>query len=287
MGDLLVAKGHITANDLDRALEKQRLTGNKIGHILLRENRINRFDLLATLSQQITTRVVLMSIGLCLALGGSAIGVARAQNEGGYSYPPTQVAFNVAAPRAAIAPVQTGLFGRTEVLSTNINAFTKWTGVLARMQDRSNSPSNLERVWAKYGLGSLNELSRAPLAERVDHINKVVNRVAYVEDRDSYGKSDYWATPKETATRGVADCEDYAIAKYALLKAVGVPENMLRVAIVRDTQKNIPHAVLIMYEPNKAPEVLDNQSQYVREATAISWYTPLYSINAQAWWRHI
>lgn len=167
-----------------------------------------------------------------------------------------------------------------------MSAFTKWTGVLARMQDRSNSKTALEAAYAKYGLGSLDELAKAPLSERIDHINAVVNRVTYREDRDVWGKSDYWATPKETATKGVADCEDYAIAKYALLKATGVPENMIRIAIVRDQQKNIPHAILVVYDQN-GPEILDNQSTYVRQASAISWYAPLYSINAQAWWRHI
>lgn len=213
------------------------------------------------------------------------MGIARAQNQG-YTIAPTQVAFNAAPPRGQLNARPQGLFGKSEVLSTNMSAFTKWTSVLARMQDRSNSRSSLEASFAKYGLGSLTELSKAPMAERVKHINEVVNRIPYREDKDVWGKNDYWATPKETAARGLADCEDYAIAKYALLKATGVPENMIRIAIVRDQQKNIPHAILVVYDQN-GPEILDNQSQYVRQASAISWYAPLYSINAQAWWRHI
>ncbi len=285
LGDILVARGRISERELDRALEQQRNTGAKIGHILLQQKRISRLDLLTTLSQQISTRAVLTIFGLCLALGGSGIGIARAQNDT-YSIQPTQVAFNAAPPRAVLAQRPQGLFGKSEVMSTNLSAFTKWTGVLARMQDRSNSRTALEASYAKYGLGSLTELAKAPLSERIAHINAVVNRIPYREDRDAWGKNDYWATPKETAAKGVADCEDYAIAKYALLKATGVPENMIRVAIVRDQQKNIPHAILVVYDQN-GPEVLDNQSQYVRQASAISWYAPLYSINAQAWWRHI
>ncbi len=286
LGDLLVARGRISERELDRALEKQRLSGKKLGDILLTDHRISRLDLLGALGQQFTTRFVLMTFGVCLALGAASVGLARAAQTI-YSYPPTQVAFNAAPPKAAIDSRPAGLFGKNEVLSTNINAFTKWTSVLARMQDRSNSPSALEKAYAPYGLGSLETLKQAPVSERITHINNVVNKMRYVEDRDSYGKSDYWATPKETATRGVADCEDYAIAKYALLKAAGVPEHMMRVAIVKDMQKNIPHAVLIVYTANGQQDVLDNQSQFVKQATAISWYAPLYSINAQAWWRHI
>lgn len=286
IGDMLVANGRINERDLDKALEQQRVSGDKLGHILLKDHRISRVDLVSALSQQVTTRALLAIVGICLALGGSSVGLARAQSTGTYSYPPTQIAFNVAPPRGASVQKQGGLFGKSEVLSTNMSAFTKWTSVLSRMGDRSNSPSALEAAYAKYGLGSLDELSKAPVAERIRHINNVVNKVPYREDREIWGKSDYWATPKETAAKGVADCEDYAIAKYALLKAAGVPENMLRVAIVRDQQKNIPHAILVAYDQN-GPEVLDNQSSMVRQASAITWYAPLYSINAQAWWRHI
>lgn len=286
LGDMLVAKGRINERDLDKALEKQRLSGDKLGAILLRDNRISRTQLLTALTQQVSTRALLAIVGICLALGGSSVGLAKAQTAGTPSYPVTQVAFNVAPPRGASIQKQSGLFGKSEVLSTNMSAFTKWTSVLSRMKDRSNSASSLEAAYSKYGLGSLDELSKAPISERIRHINNVVNKVTYREDRDSYGKSDYWATPMETARKGVADCEDYAIAKYALLKAAGVPENMLRVAIVKDQQKNIPHAILVAYDGN-GPEVLDNQSPYVKQASAITWYAPLYSINAQAWWRHI
>lgn len=286
LGDLLVARGRITERDLDRALEKQRICGKKLGDILLTDHRISRFDLLGALGQQFTTRFVLVAIGVCLTVGGASIGLARAA-QSIYSYPPTQVAFNAAPPRAAIDSKPAGLFGKNEVLSTNISAFTKWTGVLARMSDRGHSAAALERAYAPYGLGSLEQLKQAPVSERIAHINNVVNKVRYIEDRDSYGKSDYWATPLETARNGFADCEDYAIAKYALLKAAGVPEHQMRVAIVKDMQKNIPHAVLVVYSANGQQDVLDNQSQFVKQATAISWYAPLYSINERAWWRHI
>lgn len=286
LGDILLARGRISALELDRALEEQRKTGQKLGHILMRDKRISQLDLVDTLARQISTRAVLIAIGLCLTMGSSAVGVARAQIAT-YSGPQaTQVAFAAAPPRAAISPTANGLFGKSEVLSTNLSAFTKWTSVLSRMQDRAHSKSSLEAMFASYGLGSLDRLAQAPIAERVAHINNVVNKITYREDKDVWGKTDYWATPKETIGRGYADCEDYAIAKYALLKAAQVPENMIRVAIVRDEQKRIPHAILVVYEGGRQ-DILDNQSPNVRQAQAISWYTPLYSINAQAWWRHI
>ena len=50
-------------------------------------------------------------------------------------------------------------------------------------------------------------------------------------------------------TRG-GDCEDFAIAKYTALRALGVPEERLRVAIVHDDEKNLPHAILVVYTDN-------------------------------------
>ena len=90
LGDLLLARGRISEQDLDRALEQQRNSGKKIGDILLHNHRISRLDLLSALGQQMTMRAVFMAAGLCLVIGGSSIGLARAQQT--YSYPPTMVA---------------------------------------------------------------------------------------------------------------------------------------------------------------------------------------------------
>ena len=99
-------------------------------------------------------------------------------------------------------------------------------------------------------------------------------------------KSDYWATPVEFFNNG-GDCEDYAIAKYASLRALGVPENRMRVAIVQDLKKNIPHALLIVYT-NNGPVALDNQSQKVLQiGNIINRYKPIFSINRTAWWLHV
>lgn len=285
VGDLLVARGQIQESDLQNALKKQKITGEKIGKILVQDNSISRFDLFTTLSQQAATRVALLALGLCLTFGGGKIGFAQAENTS-LQMQPTKIAYNVTPQRQVRNTQNRGLFGKGEVLSTNLKAFKKWTSVLARMSDRAHSDSALEKMFAPYGLGSIERLKTLSMKERVKHINTVVNKITYRDDSQIYGTSDYWATPKETVARGQADCEDYAIAKYALLKAAGVPEHTLRISIVKDTRKNIAHALLIVYHTDGTKDVLDNQSQYVKQASSISYYNPLYSINSQAWWRH-
>ncbi len=285
VGDLLVARGKINESDLQKALQKQKLTGEKIGNILVHDHCISRFALVTTLSQQATTRFALLALGLVLTFGGGKIGFAQAENTS-LQMRPTKIAYNVSPQRQAAAPQQRGLFGKGEVLSTNLTAFKKWTSVLARMSDRAHSPSSLESMFAPYGLGSIERLKTLPMQERVKHINTVVNKITYRDDSEIFGTSDYWATPKEIVARGQADCEDYAIAKYALLKAAGVPEHMMRISIVKDIRKNLAHAILLVYHSDGTKDVLDNQSASVREASSINYYNPLYSINSQAWWRH-
>jgi predicted transglutaminase-like cysteine proteinase len=112
----------------------------------------------------------------------------------------------------------------------------------------------------------------------------MMNAKRYVSDSDNYGQTDYWATPIEFFQRG-GDCEDYAIAKYTALRMLGVPENRLRIAIVQDMQKNIPHAVLIVYTDQGAM-VLDNQIKSTISADNVRHYKPIFSINQDAWWLH-
>ena len=69
------------------------------------------------------------------------------------------------------------------------------------------------------------------------------------------------------------------------MRALGVPENRLRIAIVQDLQKNVPHAVLIVYT-DQGPMLLDNQIKSAVKVDRVSHYKPIFSINQDAWWLH-
>jgi predicted transglutaminase-like cysteine proteinase len=81
------------------------------------------------------------------------------------------------------------------------------------------------------------------------------------------------------------DCEDFAITKYVSLRALGVPEERMRLVVLQDMQKNIPHAVLVVYTEN-GPVVLDNQIKRAMPVEKISHYKPIFSINRDSWWLH-
>ena len=103
--------------------------------------------------------------------------------------------------------------------------------------------------------------------------------------RDHWGQTDYWATPLETLGTAAGDCEDFAIAKYVSLRAMGVPDSKLRIMYVRAMSVNEPHMVLIYMESeNAVPLVLDNLIKKVQPATRRPDLKPIYGFNAEGLW---
>ena len=100
----------------------------------------------------------------------------------------------------------------------------------------------------------------------------------------NWGVEDYWETPNEFLNRD-GDCEDFAIAKYKSLRALGLGDDQLRIVVLQDLNLRIAHAVLVVLDGGKA-WVLDNQIDQVIDADRIRHYRPYYSINASAYWLH-
>ncbi|MDE2435910.1 MAG: transglutaminase-like cysteine peptidase [Sphingomonadales bacterium] len=110
-------------------------------------------------------------------------------------------------------------------------------------------------------------------------------KIRYVEDRDQYGKADYWASASETLRRGAGDCEDIAIAKMQLLAALGVHRDAMYLTIARDTVRAADHALLIVKMDGKA-WLLDNATDRVLDASASYDYRPIVSFSENHRWIH-
>ena len=67
------------------------------------------------------------------------------------------------------------------------------------------------------------------------------------------------------------------------LEESGVPDDALRLVVVRDRQTAAFHAVTVVYVGNE-PLVLDNLVMDVLPARSITRYAPYYSINRSGWW---
>lgn len=305
LGDLLTASGLITSEQLDNALAIQRQTREPLGKILVREGALSAVQLYRKLTEQWCLKA--SAAGLTMMMQVMTPSSARAEEPSisrvqlAVLAAPSQASSVAAARAATIAPAAApsfatptaavrpqlqrgkgGLFGSTEVRSTDISAFTKWTTVMARFEQQMGTQSNTPRVQA--WKASIKRLQGMSDADKVAGVNDYVNKVNYIEDRQNYNKSDYWATPIEFFARG-GDCEDFAIAKYASLRALGFRADQMRIAIVQDKIKNIPHAILIVYT-DEGTFVLDNQDKRTRTASDVNRYKPIFSINSGAWWLH-
>lgn len=284
LGDLLVSNGLISQQQLSEALASQKDTGLALGAILKAQGLITTGTLRLTLTQQLAWR----SMAACLAfvIGFSVMGIQTTRATAATfnddmttsrSYPDDaklQEAAIDTRVKIKPAPAYPSLFGTDEVRSADISPFTKWTGIMARLNSKNSALPD-----------ELADLHDEDDDTKLEAVNKFFNKIRYIEDKNNWGTSDYWETPSEFLSRG-GDCEDFAIAKYAALKNLGFPEKSLRLAIVQDTWKGIPHAVLVVYTDDGA-KFLDNQYKTVKSADGFDRYKPVYSINRTGWWRHL
>ncbi len=111
-------------------------------------------------------------------------------------------------------------------------------------------------------------------------VNAHFNRLPFLTDAAHWGIEDYWATPAEMSASNGGDCEDYSIAKYFLLKELGVPIERLRITYVKALKINQAHMVLAYYpSPEAEPLILDNLEGGVRRASERPDLQPVYSFN--------
>jgi predicted transglutaminase-like cysteine proteinase len=133
---------------------------------------------------------------------------------------------------------------------------------------------------------TVDELARLTLIN--DFFNR---RIVFRSDLEVWGVPDYWASPLELLAKGEGDCEDYVIAKYFSLLAIGVPVAKLRLVYVRawlgtPTSAVQAHMVLAYYGiPGSDPLILDNLIEEIRPASRRSDLTPVFSFNSEGLWQ--
>ena len=116
-------------------------------------------------------------------------------------------------------------------------------------------------------------------------INAMGNRIPYRDDAANWGVEDYWATPAEFVAKDAGDCEDYVIAKYYSLRALGVPGSALRFVYARAflAGRLVPHMVLAWYaRPDAEPLLLDNLDGRLLPASQRPDLSPLFAFNEQS-----
>lgn len=278
LGELLVMDGFLSPIELRYALQICKTTNRPLGKVLVEEDFVEPSVIKQTLVEQFSLRFMTAIVTLFISLASMGFAKqARASNV-------KDVPARVAMVETSVAPINhyPKLFGSTEKRSSSLKAFTKWTGMFQRFDAALNNTRG-QRVMDEFK-SDLESLKGLPLNKMAARVNELMNQKKYILDSRNYGQNDYWATPIEFFSKG-GDCEDFAIAKYTALRVLGVPEERLRILILQDQQKNIPHAVLVVYT-DTGPMVLDNQIKTMTHADRIKHYKPIFSINRHAWWLH-
>jgi predicted transglutaminase-like cysteine proteinase len=122
--------------------------------------------------------------------------------------------------------------------------------------------------------------------QKLELVNDFMNLTPFKSDAEHWGKVDYWASPVEFLSTNGGDCEDFSIAKYFTLRALGVPDDRLQITYVKELRiYNQAHMVLAYFEtPDAEPVILDNINKTILPASARSDLLPVYSFNGSGLW---
>lgn len=188
-----------------------------------------------------------------------------------------------------IEPINVNVFGSV-AFPFRANAFRQWNGIeeklgtLSRTDCAHDAPCEIRLQMLADTLDSNDGAADLP---KLRAVNTAVNRmIRYTPDVDATGDAaDRWATPVEVLSAGTGDCEDYAILKFAALAKAGFPTDRMAITVLRDTRRNLFHAVLTASIGDQR-YVLDNAVNEVRLDTEVPQYQALYSLGLQKAWIH-
>lgn len=182
------------------------------------------------------------------------------------------------------SPKRIQLFGTVE-FKGNLKTLKQWLTVID--ENKKNpifSPEkklNASTTWGNWQAS----LEKMPPFEQIKAVNSFWNKWPYRQDKDVYGKEDYWAAPY-LFIKNSGDCEDYCIVKYFTLRELGFTPEQLRIVVVMEKIRNIAHAVLVVYMNDDA-YILDNLTSSVLSHTKSRNYAPQYSLNEDFRWAHV
>ena len=190
-------------------------------------------------------------------------------------------------------------FDSAEDYLTDAAALPAWA---ATLEQHKNERQVLQRCLENDGncekrLRSLRHvlLKGADLAEdkQLSLVNRYVNRRNYKRDHRKNAPSvtdagearliNHWTTLLEFMRRG-GDCEDYATAKYFMLRELGFEADDMRVLVTYDRKARAYHAVLAVRREDGSAWLLDTDNSIRRRMH--SQYRFIYALNEDGIWLH-
>jgi predicted transglutaminase-like cysteine proteinase len=198
------------------------------------------------------------------------------------------------AARQAVAPSSPGNFYRRAVVSYSRQPVSADRPDIFNSVALSIGRSPLDSRWHQIAGSGVSGAAAAFAASlrgqgifaKLEAANSYINaRVRFVDDRVQFGTVDRWLAASETLARGRGDCEDFAIAKRALLKAAGVPDRDLYLVVLKDLTRRADHAVLVV-RANGRFLVLDNGTDRIVDSSDVSDYRPVLTFTAGHTYTH-
>ena len=172
----------------------------------------------------------------------------------------------------------------TEMLTRHAEQFD---GLQACLEDKAACTRRTRSLHVVLAQGAA-----LPREKQIQLVNRYVNRKRYNDDRTKIIRNEngrlsipsHWATLVEFIEKG-GDCEDFATAKYLLLRRFGFGAEDMRIVVVYDRSHRSHHAVLATRLDGETTWVLDSDNRIYRK-----WRPPgyryVYAVNELGIWDH-
>lgn len=156
--------------------------------------------------------------------------------------------------------------------------------------------NDAERATIRKRLTSWKELLSSPAnrslgePEKLRLVNDFMHATPFYCDPVMWCLEDFWARPVEFLANDGGDCEDFAIAKYFTLRALGVADAKLRIVYAVYQRGGAggftgAHMVLAYYpQADAEPFILDNINHDVLAASKRPDLIPVFSFNSGGLW---
>lgn len=179
----------------------------------------------------------------------------------------------IGMPHLAVAESRTIALAVPDVRHARIvkrDPLAKFERALAEHRiDLAKSPAG-KALWTR----TVGELAESTGLDRLRAVHARFNTLRYGRD----DRGDPWSSPVAFLRRGVGDCEDYAIAKYAALRDLGVPAEDLSVIVFLDPAIRAAHAALLVRFEGLV-YLLDNRRGTIIAADQANFGRLLYAVN--------
>ncbi len=309
LGRYLVARGEIKAEHLDRALEQQKVTGERLGTVLLRQGCVTEGQLAQALAAQLEVRTAYEAQALEAVARRIVEEVATAR--GAQADAEALQRSYLEYTRLGELLWRTGLVTRDQLeealnrqkeTGRKIGEILVWMGTISahavkvalKIQKRLRALAMAVGVCALMaiaaGCNSFDyrgtPVSSTPWDSQWESVRDAVKEAGKISYRPEAG-TEHWQTPRETATLGMGDCEDISIWLYARLAQQNVEGARLCIGRRRPGDETF-HAWVVWATPETTYILDPTASPDLSRAPTwpAGYYEPFYSYDLEGKYRH-